>query len=161
MIVGLYLVTVTQAGTPLAACPSLPIALDTTVLGELTTCAGAAYVFYTFQGVAGQPIAVELASTEFDPAMTLSGPPGYRGPFSGSTLVDSNDDYAGGTNARMPSSGNFTPLPVNGLYTLVIDNNGAPNARGKFTLTTRSSAEYCKFSLPNALRLARDLRPWP
>jgi hypothetical protein len=153
VVIGPYLVTVNQAGSPTAACPTLPLAADTPTPGVLMPCGTTPYVFYTFQGVAGQQIAVELTSTEFDPSLSISGPPGYRGPIANSSYFGGNDDYAGGTNSRFPESGNFVGLPVSGAYTIIVVAAGTTN-RGRFTVTVRSSPEYCRYSVPSALRFS-------
>jgi hypothetical protein len=65
---------------------------------------------YTFNGIAGQRIAIEVVSSVFDPALILTAPGGVR--------VFQNDDNRDGTNSRIPPGGGYITLPVTGTYIL-------------------------------------------
>ena len=67
---------------------------------------GSYYATHTFEGTAGETIAIELSSDEFDAYLILVGPDGKK-------LAEA-DDGAGGTNSLM-----IMTLPTSGTYTMV------------------------------------------
>ncbi|CAN5345386.1 hypothetical protein BH10ACI2_BH10ACI2_22760 [soil metagenome] len=77
---------------------------------------------YTFSGTAGQLVSITMNST-YDTFLDL-----YFGSFPGGTLVATDDNGGGGTNARIPATSGFFSLPSSGNYTIV--------ARPKFGLVT-------------------------
>lgn len=84
---------------------------------------------FSFQGTAGQKIAIDLSSTAFDPYVYLFSP--------GGTIISENDDQTvsqktGATNSRIPSSGYLT-LPTTGTYYVDVT-TFLENAVGAFTL---------------------------
>ena len=85
---------------------------------------------YTFNGTAGQKIAISMTSTAFDTYLYLLRP-------DGSVLFE-NDDIDGEGNAanlnsRIPPSG-FYILPFTGTYS-ILANSFAPDSRGAYSLT--------------------------
>ena len=133
--------TVLQSAS--ASCGLTPITPGTTVTGNLATTdcfAGQpdrenAYVdLYSFNGMAGQQIRIEMSDDPADPAaldtyLYLFAPDG--------SLIAENDDINLGviTNSRIPvAAGTFFTLPQTGSYTIVatsFDNN----ATGQYSLT--------------------------
>ena len=61
---------------------------------------------YTFDGVAGQSMTIELKSDEFDPVLLLKGPDGE--------VLTSKDDYGGTLNSTI-----VIELPTAGTYSAV------------------------------------------
>jgi subtilisin len=80
---------------------------------------------YTFSGNTAFPVAVSMTSTAFDAFLYLLDPNGR--------IIASDDNSAGGTNARIPASGNLT-LPSNGTYTIIATRSGASGGTGSYTL---------------------------
>ncbi|MGH9943651.1 MAG: Calx-beta domain-containing protein, partial [Pyrinomonadaceae bacterium] len=118
---------------PLGACgaPPDPITVGQTINGTLTTsdCAlqdGSYFDEYRFNGTAGQQIAVELNSADFDSFLYLLAPDG--------SLLEVDDDSGGGTDSRIPSEGGFFSLPSTGAYTIYATSFHAEDT-GAYTLT--------------------------
>lgn len=81
---------------------------------------------YSFEGRAGQQIAIEMKSQEIDPYLILLGPNQQE--------IAQDDDGAGGNNARIT-----VRLPANGTYTLLANSSQARQL-GAYTLELKASA---------------------
>ncbi len=103
---------------PPTACASTAVTLGVVTAGTLasTDCTnsarGAGYFVdrFSFNGTAGQRIAIQLSSTAFDSYVYLKSP--------SNTIVASDDDGGGGTNSRIPASSGSITLPASGTYTI-------------------------------------------
>lgn len=95
-------------------CTSSSISFGQTVNGTLSTsdCAseGKYYDTFTFNGTAGQQIAVSQNSAAFDTYLSLLN--------SNGQIIAQNDDGGGGTNSRIPETSGFFTLPSTGSYTI-------------------------------------------
>lgn len=149
---------VTQNANAAAVCPTTTISLDTEFQGDIAPCTGGSTAYLRFQGQAGQLIAIEARSTDFDPALYLIAPAGVNVPGLGRTIATS-DDYNGTTNPRIPESSGFLTLPATGFYDLGIYDRTDNAARGRFTISLRNSTEYCRFSMPTSLRFGPGYSP--
>lgn len=118
--------------SPLAvlAAPLLPQQLSqatpNTVTGQLdstnrTLNDGSYFNAYTFEGVAGERIVIDLVSVDFDAYLILVAPNGQS--------IAQNDDGGQGTNARIS-----IVLPATGTYQIVA-NSYRPRETGRYTLT--------------------------
>ncbi|HWQ32963.1 MAG TPA: BACON domain-containing carbohydrate-binding protein [Blastocatellia bacterium] len=133
-----------QAGTG-ATCGLLPISIGQTVNGELVTtdCRSPIYGpdyyadLWYFTASAGQQVAIQLNSSEFDAYVTLIGPDG--------DIVEEDDDGGGGTNARIPMTSGFLTLPKDGTY-IIEASSSFTNELGKYTLSLTAPAG-CTFTL--------------
>ena len=126
-------------------CVPTPILVGQTVAGSLgaTDCAsdsaqrvGAFADQYTFQGVAGQQIAISMSSTAFDTFLFIGGSytiPGGGGGF----LAAINDDSGGTLNSRIPANSGFLTLPGNGTF-VIEATSFASGATGAYTLSVAS-----------------------
>jgi hypothetical protein len=90
---------------------------------------------YTFNGTAGQQIAVSMSSTQFDTVLYLLRPDG--------TVLEANDDInpntnPPNTNSRVPVTG-FITLPTSGVYS-ILANSFAPESRGAYSVTLTAGA---------------------
>jgi hypothetical protein len=90
---------------------------------------------YSFNGAAGQEIAIALNSSAFDAYLYLLGPDGI--------VIARDDNGGGGTNSRIPASGGFFTLPAAGDYLIGVSSRGAEET-GRYTL---SLAQNCVFTL--------------
>ncbi|MGD1929783.1 MAG: tetratricopeptide repeat protein [Leptolyngbyaceae cyanobacterium] len=81
---------------------------------------GSYYEFHAFEGAAGEVLAIELTSEEFDAYLILVGP-------DGATLAE-DDDGAGGTNSSITST-----LPTTGIHTIIVTSYG-PREVGAYQL---------------------------
>lgn len=81
---------------------------------------------YTFEGKAGQQVAIEMSSQEIDPYLILLSPGGEE--------VAQDDDSGGSPNAKMVVS-----LPESGIYTLIA-NSYAGGQSGTYRLTLQTAA---------------------
>ncbi|MGI9106493.1 MAG: Calx-beta domain-containing protein [Pyrinomonadaceae bacterium] len=113
-----------------ATCPATQMTIGQGLNGTLSTsdCIfpdGNFVDTYTFNGTAGQSIAVEMSSAEFDTYLNLLGPNG--------ALLEVDDDSGGGNNSRIPSEGGFYTLPANGTYTIYATSFN-PGATGSYSL---------------------------
>ncbi len=103
---------------------------------------GATAARFSFEGLAGQQIAIVASSTEFDPMALLLGPDG--------SVIDFNDDLAGnlsnGMTPRLPSDplAESITLPATGTYTLEVTSFEAGET-GTYFLNTQ---KFCTFKLP-------------
>jgi Calx-beta domain/Bacterial pre-peptidase C-terminal domain/Domain of unknown function (DUF4214) len=141
---GNYSLTLNFSGS---TCPSTPIALGQTVNGTLAggDCRlpldGSLLDAYTFNGTAGQQIAIAQNSAAFDAFLLLLSPTG--------TVIAADDDSGGGTpptNARIPGpTGAFT-LPTTGTYTILANAIDA-NSSGNYTVTLSSAAAAASIQL--------------
>jgi hypothetical protein len=84
---------------------------------------------YTFSGVAGQTVSLELTAS-FDTYMYLIGP--------GGNVVAQDDDGGSGLNSRIPATSGEFMLPTTGTYTVEITSY-ATNVTGSFTLNSTST----------------------
>jgi len=82
------------------------------------------YREYTFEGRAGQSVAISLESRDFDPYVALFGPNGR--------LVAENDDGSDSTKNAFLS----VTLPATGRYRVIVNAYDA-SGRGRYTLTVR------------------------
>lgn len=88
---------------------------DSSVLGDSSF-----FNIYTFEGQAGQQVAVEMASNEIDSYLILLTPDGQD--------LGQDDDSGGGLNARIT-----TVLPVSGTYAIVA-NSYSPGEAGNYQI---------------------------
>lgn len=114
-------------------CSTTPIAVGQTINGALATTdcrypTGSSWYSdaYSFNGTAGQQVAISLSSSTFDTWVALVGP-------SGSELVN-DDNGGGGTNSRIPATSGFFTLPSSGTFTIQASSS-AINVTGSYTLT--------------------------
>ncbi|MCA1568062.1 MAG: pre-peptidase C-terminal domain-containing protein [Acidobacteria bacterium] len=136
------------AGT---TCNLTPIAFGETKAGTLTTgdCTnpidvdGTPVDYYTFNGTAGQQIAITLTATSgnLDPYLYLLTPAG--------DLLAKDDNGGGGTAARIPPLAGFGRLPTTGTYTIIV-NTLLSSQSGNYNLTLSRAANDCA-SLPLTL----------
>jgi hypothetical protein len=107
---------------------------------------GTLYDAYTFNGVAGQQIVIDMTSTDFDDYLYLMRPGETNiSPDPNTTLQD--DDGGGGTNARITLT-----LPSTGTYTILADSYGngiTPGGTGHYALTV---TQVCTYALTSAGR---------
>ncbi|HEU4479949.1 MAG TPA: pre-peptidase C-terminal domain-containing protein [Pyrinomonadaceae bacterium] len=129
---GSYSITLNFSG---ASCLSTPIALGQTINGTLQAgdCRlpidGSFLDVYTFNGTAGQQIAIAQASTALDSFLVLLSPSG--------SAIAGDDDSGGAPNARIPGpTGGFT-LPTTGQYTIYA--NTFEGETGPYSLTLSQS----------------------
>ncbi|HKY41846.1 MAG TPA: PQQ-binding-like beta-propeller repeat protein [Pyrinomonadaceae bacterium] len=130
IVVGGQVFSITQGGG--GACAATPISIGQTVNGNLTTndCPlgdGTFYDTYSFNGTAGQQVAVSMTSSQFDTYLFLNRP-------DGSVLAE-NDDGGGGTNSRIPPGSGFITLPVTGTYTIWANAFEASDTTGSYSVT--------------------------
>jgi len=115
--IGRYMWIGRQRDLPQACAPA-PIAFGQTINGGLSVvdcrspARGGQYYAdqYTFNGTAGQRVAITLTSSQFDAYLYLKGTTG--------SVIAEDDDGAGGTNARIPTGSGFFTLPSTGTYTI-------------------------------------------
>jgi subtilisin family serine protease len=134
--------SLTLSGTTPVTCSSTAITLGQTINGTLSTsdCRLSDNSFfdsYTFNGTAGQQIAVEMSSPNFDTFLFLLGPDG---------LVVDDDDGGDGFNSRIPAETGFFTLPSSGSYT-ILTNSFAPNITGNYTLSLLRGQTGCSFTI--------------
>ncbi|NJL87520.1 MAG: trypsin-like serine protease [Leptolyngbyaceae cyanobacterium SM1_1_3] len=82
------------------------------------------YDEHVFQGSAGQPVTIDLQSSDFNPYLLLIGP-------DGEVVAENNNISDRNLNARI-----VTALPTSGTYRLVANAYSA-NERGQYQLTVR------------------------
>ncbi len=136
-----------QAGTG-ATCGLLPISIGQTVNGELVTTDCRSPIFgqgyyadlWYFTASAGQQVAIQLTSSQFDAYLTLIGPDGE--------VVDEDDDGGGGTNARIPATSGFLTLPQDGTY-LIEASSAFVDEIGRYTLSL-TAPTGCTFTVAPA-----------
>ncbi|MEP6901188.1 MAG: FG-GAP-like repeat-containing protein [Actinomycetota bacterium] len=91
----------------------VPITLGTPITASLASgdCQlqdGTLIDFYSFNGTAGQPIAISMNSAQFDTFLYLFDDAG--------NVIDENDDSGVDTNSRIPVDGGVITLPYTGEY---------------------------------------------
>ncbi len=101
------------ARTPIAHNQFINAALDP---GDCAAEAGVNRDLYAFSGTAGSPVAILMSSSDFDAFLYLLDPNGR--------IIAFDDNGGGGTNARIPASGNLI-LPLTGSYTILATKSGA------------------------------------
>ena len=96
---------------------------------------GSYYATHTFEGTAGENLAISLSSDDFDAYLILLGPSGER--------IAQADDGAGATNSLL-----IMTLPTTGTHTMVADTNkaGETGAHRIGERRTTSSASACDHS---------------
>ena len=130
IVVGGQIFTVTQGGG--GPCAATPISVGQTINGNLTTgdCPlgdGTFYDTYSFNGNAGQRVAVSMTSSQFDTFLFLNRPDGSP------LAVD--DDGGDGTNSRVPPGSGFITLPVTGTYTIWANAFDPADTTGSYSVT--------------------------
>lgn len=130
IVVGGKVFTITQGGG--GACASTPITIGQTLNGNLTTndCPlgdGTFYDTYSFNGTAGQRVAISMTSSQFDTFLLLNRPDGSP------LAVD--DDGGGGRNSRIPAGGGFITLPTTGTYTIWANAFDSQDTTGAYSIT--------------------------
>lgn len=115
------------------SCTTTPIAVGQSRSGTLTSTdcrypSGTSFFSdpYSFNGTAGQQVAITMTSTTFDTWLALIGPNGSQIAF--------DNDGGGGTNSRIPAGSGFFSLPSTGTYTIQASSN-LTNASGSYTVT--------------------------
>jgi Trypsin-like peptidase domain/Bacterial pre-peptidase C-terminal domain len=91
---------------------------------------------YTFEGKAGQQVAIEMSSGDIDPYLILLSPNGAE--------VAQDDDSGGDKNARI-----VVQLPESGTYTLIA-NSYAGGESGAYSVAVKTTARDEILPLPNA-----------
>lgn len=139
-VTGAY--SLTLQGSSALTCPSTPISIGQLVNGALSnsdcTLSDNSFIdSYSFTGSAGQLVAVEMSSLNFDTYVFLLGPNG---------LVVDDDDGGNGTNSRIPADTGYFSLPTSGTYT-ILANSFAPSVTGGYALSLVSGQSTCNFSL--------------
>lgn len=137
-------INLTVTGTS-AGCTLTPTSIGQTVSGDLTTSdcrspiKGNQYYAdrYSFNASAGQQIALQLTSSEFDTHVYLLG--------TGGQTLSNDDDGGGGTNSRIPAGNGFFTLPSNGTYIIEVSSS-LENKTGKYTLSLTTPAG-CAFTV--------------
>lgn len=134
--------SLTLSGTAPPTCPTTPISVGQTINGTLSNsdCQLSDNSFfdsYTFNGTAGQQIAVEMSSLAFDTFLFLLGPNG---------LVVDDDDGGDGFNSRIPAISGFFTLPSTGNYT-ILANSFAPTTTGNYSVSLLPGQAGCTFSI--------------
>ncbi|MBD2108863.1 pre-peptidase C-terminal domain-containing protein [Nodosilinea sp. FACHB-13] len=125
----------------LLAGPATLVARADTVLEEAGTIYPAEST-YTFEGTAGQVMTITLASEDFDPVLSLTGPD--------ETEIASNDDFGGTLNSTI-----IIELPEDGTYTVVARSFSGQG--GDYDLVVRTSTEFeVTYAEAEALALAED-----
>lgn len=121
-------------------CNATAISIGQSVSGQLTAsdCAGRKGFAdrYTFNGVAGQQIAISLSSSAFDTYLYLVDPSG--------ALFTEDDDGGEGTDSRIPTSGFFS-LPATGTYTIEAT-SFTGTSTGSYNLSLTGTVP-CSFSI--------------
>jgi len=141
-----YTVTLTAAA---GECPSTPINFGETKSGALasTDCRlpdETPYDPYTFNGTAGQQVAVSMNTTAstFNPYLYLLAPD--------RRVLLEDDNSGGGRNARIPDATGFFTLPETGRYIIlanVFPITGSTATTGNYTLTLTATTVSCSFML--------------
>ncbi|MDQ1522874.1 MAG: hypothetical protein QOE47_798 [Pyrinomonadaceae bacterium] len=122
-----------------ANCPSTPINYGQSLSGALTTTdcrfiEGSYFDSYTFNGIAGQQVAIALNSGVFDTFLYLLAPD--------DSAIAIDDDGNGGTNSRIPATTGFITLPFNGTYTILVS-SFEPSVTGAYLLSVGINATTC------------------
>jgi hypothetical protein len=131
--------TCSQSTTSIAPASGSTVSQNGTLAsGDCTLNDGSLYDVYTFNGTAGQQIAIQMNAT-FDSFLFLVGPDGDE--------LARNDNGTGGTNARIPAGGStaIARLPQTGTYR-IIANSAAAGATGDYTLLLALDSNVCPSS---------------
>ncbi len=133
-------------------CPSTPLAIGSTGSFSLATtdCRlledGSFLDAYTFNGTAGQQIAITMSApgSGLNPFLFLLSP-------TGSSLANTFNTSSTSVNSvRLPDNGGFFTLPTTGTYT-IIANSVATGQTGPYTLAlTTSTGPACTYTLTPA-----------
>lgn len=99
--------------TPITTNQFINAALDA---GDCASETGVNRDLYAFSGTAGTRVAILMTSPDFDTYLYLLDPNGR--------IIAYDDNSGGGTNARIPASGDLT-LPLTGSYTILATKIGA------------------------------------
>lgn len=101
---------------------------------------------YSFNGVAGQQVAISLNSSAFDAYVYLKGVSG--------TVLTSNDDGGGSGNSRIPATSGYYTLPATGAYIVEATSYGtlATGAYSVIVSTTASSSSSSSVSSASSSR---------
>jgi hypothetical protein len=128
---GAYTLSVLGAGGGAGGDGAVPLAIlpGETRVGELdggdpTFSDGSHYDVWTFQGVAGQEVTVEMTSSEVDAYLLL-----YHGSPESGEYVAEDDDGADGTDSRITAV-----LPTSGTYSIVANSYGG-GEMGSYSLS--------------------------
>lgn len=129
IVAGTQLFTANQEGGGI--CAATPINFGQTVNGTLSTsdCSlddGSFVDVYSFSGTTGQRISILMTSPAFDTFLYLLRPDG--------SVLQIDDDGAGGTDSRIPPGSGFLTLPATGSYTILANSFDA-GATGAYSLT--------------------------
>ncbi len=129
---------------------SVPILVGQTLTGQLMAgdCTtlfsdGSFADFFSFNGTAGQQIAISLNSASFNAYLVLIDP--------GNVFIAQNDDGGGGTNARIPATSGFFTLPATGTYRIAA--NTFPGQTGNYSITLSGPSGLQFFPLNPPVRL--------
>ena len=118
---------------PSGSCQLTSIGLGTSLSAELAVgdCAspikGASFLAdrYSFNGLAGERIAIQAASANVDCFAYLLNPSG--------SIIAQDDDGGPGNSARIPASSGFFTLPLTGTYTIEVTSSSAASS-GSYSL---------------------------
>lgn len=122
------------------SCSSTSINVGQTLNGSLTSSdcvlsgTGRRYDVYSFNGQAGQGIAVSMDSSAFDTYLYLTN--------SANQILDEDNNSGPGTNSRIPNSSGVFTLPATGSYFLRAS-SASDNATGAYSI----SLTGCTYSL--------------
>jgi Calx-beta domain/Subtilase family/Bacterial pre-peptidase C-terminal domain/Viral BACON domain len=138
--------TVFQSAGNGNGCPSTALTPGQVVTATLTTgcvfTGTSRYVNpYTFNGTAGQQIAITMSSTAFDTYLFMDSP--------NNQTIARDDDGGGGTNSRIPANAGFFTLPTSGTYTIYATSfsaDGTTGSTGSYTIALFTSTT-CTYAL--------------
>ena len=103
---------------------------------------------YTFSGVAGQPIVIEMDSFSIDTYLYL-----YDG--NGNLVAENDDVPGGGGDSRIPPTGTFQ-LPATGTYTIAATSYEI-FSNGGYSLTLQGTAPSCSYAVsPGSANIAAN-----
>jgi photosystem II stability/assembly factor-like uncharacterized protein len=92
---------------------------------------------YSFTGTAGQQIAVQLSSSDFDSGLYLISP--------GGAILTIDDDGGGGANSRIPAASGFFTLSSSGTFIIEVTSFGFVST-GSYNLSLlQASGNNCKY----------------
>jgi len=122
-----------------ANCPSTLINYGQTLNGALATndcrfIEGSFFDSYSFNGIAGQEVAIALNSGVFDTFLYLLAPD--------DSAIAIDDDGNGGTNSRIPATSGSITLPFNGTYTILVS-SFEPSVTGGYLISLGINANTC------------------
>jgi hypothetical protein len=137
--------TYMDLGDNTGACTPTAISAGQTVNGSLasTDCRarsrGASYFAdrYSFNGTAGQQIAISMSSANFDTYLYLTSPT--------KTIAAQDDDGGAGVDSRIPADSGFFTLPASGTY-VIEATSFSENNTGAYTLSLTVQVP-CSYSI--------------